>query len=578
MVDASSFQNLGLGGLGSVGVIGEADGGQPGQIYVFSSPQQMVQTFQSGPLADVADLLFRPMNDPRIPGGAQQVFAVKTNQSLSSSLSLKASGVTQYTLSALDAGAQTNQLSALLTSTGGGKIVQLQYVNGAISKTETSPILGANVFFQLQYTGTGSACTLSINGTALTTTVTGGGTNDALNIPFSTYKTANDVIMAIESNPAYAVTSISGNTYAQPSASFDWQSAVAIKSTPAGVKALSYAIYNWISSNSALAKITVASGTFSGIPPDDLAVMTPFTGGVRGISANSNWQAALDSLTAVRVTQVVPLISADLVNQGLGSTATFASVCAATDAHVSYCSSTQGKNERQGYIGMTGTKSALLAQAAILQSFNTMLLGQQITRPNAASNLVTFDPWGLAAIAAGGRAGAPLGEPLVYKAVRANGVTQDASWTPQNDGSDMVLGGVSFAFSTPTQGFKFDRMVTTYTKLDNDAYVEESIVTNWKNISYSLRTQLEAIYTGTKGTPATISSIVASTNNILEQFRQQGAIVDSTASDGTVLRAYRNVHATLTGSSVYLTATMSPVEGINFILESLFLVPSVISA
>jgi hypothetical protein len=584
-VDASGFQNVGLSGLGIVGLVGEADGGLPNSPKTFTSSQEMVQYFRSGPLADAADLVFRPMSDVRINAGAQLVVCIKANQSLASTLSLPAGEAVQILATSIDAGAHTNKISTQISTVSGGTVVQNIFQDGSNSVTETSPPLGATPDFMIQYVGTGSEATMTIDGTSLATTVTG-VTSDDLNLPFASYPAISDILAAIQAHPAYAVTAVFGNVYAVPSSGMDWQDGVSILSAAVGITSKLYRIINWVNTNSSIVKFAYAD-TATGVPPDDTTMTIgtgtvptalPYTGGVRGISTNTNWQTAFDAMGAQRVNQMVPLISDDLTSQGFGSTATFASVVAAADAYAAYYSSTAGKNEVQNYVGMHGTKTALLAQAAILQSYHTLLIGQQVTRPNAQGNIITFDEWGMAVIMAGARAGADQGLPLVYKTIRCNGITQDPSWTPTNDGSSLILGGLVFAFLSPNAGYRFDRVTTTYTAADNDALTEESVVTNWKQISYDLRSQLESIFVGSKGTPATIQAIYDATQNILEKERQDGNIVDSTESDGTRLKAYRNVSVTLSGDTCNVSATISPVDGVNFILNTLFLVPATISA
>lgn len=575
-VDASAFQSLGISGVGTVALIGEADGGLPNTVYNFTDPQQMANAFRSGPLADAASLVFRPMNDTRVPGGAQSVYVVKANQSTQSTATMPASSVNQYTLTSKDAGAHNNKITKQLTTVGGGKVIQFTFQDGSKAITETSPALGATPDFLIQYTGAGSAATMTISGTTLTTTVTG-AVSDNLTLPFATYPTVNDLLNAIKLNPNYAITAVSGNPYSLASTALDWQSAVAIKSAAVPVTTKSYRIFTWINTNSTLVS-AVAAGSFSGVVPDDDTAAVAFTGGARGISANSNWQAAFDLLGQVRANQTVPLISYDLTSQGFGSTATMASVLAASDAHAAFYSSTQGKNECENYVGVKGTKSAVIAMATTLQSPHTVFTSQRITRQDSQGNTVLFDEWAQAVILAGGRAGSVLGEPLTYKTLRCDAVTQDASWNPQNDGADMINAGIAFAFATPTKGIRFDRIITSYTKLDNAAYAEESIVVGWKLVSHDLRAGLEDTFTGTKGSPITVRAIYDATANLLEQFRQQGQIVDSILPDGTQLRAYRNIAVSLLGDQVSVSATISPVPGINFILNTLFLVPASIAA
>jgi len=119
-VDVTAFQNLGLGGVGVVGLVGEADKGEPDVAKVFSTPQAMVEEYGSGALADAADLAFLPMNDPRVPGGAVSVIAVKVNSGTQSSLALQASAVDMMTLLSKQWGADQNKISAEIAASGTG--------------------------------------------------------------------------------------------------------------------------------------------------------------------------------------------------------------------------------------------------------------------------------------------------------------------------------------------------------------------------------------------------------------------------------------------------------------------------
>ena len=85
-VDATGMAQVAGGASGIVGVIGEADYGEPydpiggsPKVYTFTDPDAAAETFKSGPLADSIDFLFNPANDVRIPGGTQQLIAIKSN-------------------------------------------------------------------------------------------------------------------------------------------------------------------------------------------------------------------------------------------------------------------------------------------------------------------------------------------------------------------------------------------------------------------------------------------------------------------------------------------------------------------
>lgn len=580
-VDASAYQNLGLGGIGVVGIIGEADGGLPNTAQIFRTPQDIVNAYRAGPIADAADLAFRPMNDPRVPGGADQVVVIKTNQSVQSALVLKRTLVAEINLLAKDYGAHTNKISFSQSTSGAGKVVGIKFEDGTRAYQETSPVLGGTAEFTIKYNGAGSAASATITKTKLTTAVTG-APGDNLDLSFSTYSTLKELINAINvaAGGVYTAVAVTTNPYTFNCTDLDRLAITDIRTSAASAYAQVFRIVSWINSNSSWISATRADGLAAegDLAPDDTVGYVPLASGARGISSNTDWQNAFNAMGAQRVNQVVPLASEDLTNLGQGSTATFASIVAAADSHVAFYSSTKGKSERQCFVGMKGTKTAVLAQAGTLQSPHTVLTSQSIKRPDAVGNMAQFPEWGLAVIMAGGRAGSLLGEPLVYKNIRAYGLSQDASWNPNSDGEDLILGGVTFAFNPPNQGYKFDRVITTYTKLDNDAYVEESVVQGWKTVSYGLRTQLENIFTGVRGLPATIQGIVNAADRILSQYRQEGQIVDSILADGTTLRAYRELQVVLDGDIARLSVIISPVSGINFQLNTLFLVPATIAA
>ena len=101
-VDVSALAQVSLSATGIVGLIGEAEGGQPNmvtdpgdinegvpKVYTFFDPANARAVFREGPLADAINLAFDAANDPRIAGGASQVLAIKTNQSTASSATLE---------------------------------------------------------------------------------------------------------------------------------------------------------------------------------------------------------------------------------------------------------------------------------------------------------------------------------------------------------------------------------------------------------------------------------------------------------------------------------------------------------
>lgn len=86
---------------GIVALLGEADGGEPGAVVTFDDPNEAIDYFTSGPLADAAKIAFDPSSDPRVPGGCFRAVCYKTNQGTQAETQLPSDDV--YATGSVDA-------------------------------------------------------------------------------------------------------------------------------------------------------------------------------------------------------------------------------------------------------------------------------------------------------------------------------------------------------------------------------------------------------------------------------------------------------------------------------------------
>lgn len=571
-IDASQFQNIALSGLGIVGLIGEADGGQPRTVQIFTSPAGVKTFYKSGDLVEAAAIAAAPGNDPRIPSGAQTIVCYKVNNSLASSL--VHDGKITFTSRQYGIGTLTITV-ALAAGTGSSRILTVTDLDdfGAL-KTEVSPELGGTGKFTVQYTGAGTPATLTITATQLTTAITGAPA-DALTLNFSDYPTLSALLARINATGVYTATALITNAVSFDTTKLDTIAAVDIKSPATGTfYARTFDIVDWINKNSSIISATQTTGQAG--PPAVLAT-TPLAGGTRGTSANNDWITGFTALRSVRINQIVPLVSKDAITaQG---TFTYASILASLVAHCKFVSSTAGRNEAQGWSGMEGTKTALITAANLQNSEHLCLYGQKIQLQRTSDGAITtFPEWATALAVAGMRAGAPLGEPITWKYLQAFGLSSDSSWSESNndDCVALELNGVSVVNNIAGKGFRVDKGITTFTKMDNDAYTEETIVQIWKNVAFELRSTLEDVYVGRPGNLQTVQTVPAVVSRVMELFRQAGAITDSLVN-GVVIKAYRDITVQLSGDKLYVNVTISPTPGINFVLNTIVLVPAQIS-
>ena len=330
----------------------------------------------------------------------------------------------------------------------------------------------------------------------------------------------------------------------------------------------------WVS---AVRPTTVGSLVSGCCVPNDILDPVALTGGSRGTSSNLFFQAGLDELLTLRCNSVVPLIDEDLTNEGFGSLATVASVAANLAAHVAVARGTaQDKaGERGGFQGFQGTKTAVIAQANSLNDMDVALVAQNPTVLNSLGSLEEFGPRMLAVMAASMRSGVTeVAEPLTHKLLRISGLTQDASWSPDDltDANEMIINGILMAEAVDGVGTRWVRDLTTWIADDNLAYSEGSVRDAVRFVAYGLRTALVERFTGKKAAPSTIANVKDVANTVLEVFRQDDIIVDSTdPATGTTVKAYHNLKVTSSGDTIRINVGIFPVPGINFQLNDIFL-------
>ena len=195
-VDAAGMAQVAAGASGIVGIIGEADYGQPydpannsPKVYTFTDPDAAVDAFKSGPLADSIDFLFNPSNDIRIPGGAQQIVAIKSNIDTQSSIVAQnqASDAVSLTFTSVIYGKYSNALSAKVArNEADTDTLDVTVTDGNTATVETFTQICGDPLLDVQYapstptlvgtthttTGAGSATTLALTTAAATPPIT----------------------------------------------------------------------------------------------------------------------------------------------------------------------------------------------------------------------------------------------------------------------------------------------------------------------------------------------------------------------------------------------------------------------
>ncbi len=446
----------------------------------------------------------------------------------------------------------------------------------------------------IYYTGAGVTPTINVTDSdsdgladTITTAFASGGGTDALNLNFKTNKISsiNDLVKAINNfkngsgaNVYVAAVKDASQQYRFDPAGLDTLVSATL-SVSSGAPTLLYGVLQECldavaAINAPLVTFALHGGITARVAPSVLSE-TSLAGGVAGASTNSTWATAFTALQKVDAPGVVTCESQDGSAGTYGSTHTIASVNAQLDAHCALMSGTGGKLERVGYCAFKGNKANTIAMAQSLNDAYAVLFANTWTGLDKNSNVVVLGEWAWAVAAASARAGMNPGEPLTFKFFRATAVGQDASWSPETDGDDMLLGGVCIA-KGGTDGVKIVKGITTYTRDDNDVFVEESIITNCLDMQKQWRELLEGRYTGRPGLNKRVKKIKADSGEFWNGMRDANRIVDSTDASGAITKyAFSALKIKLAKDVTTCDVEVQPVEGINFILNTVRLVPAV---
>lgn len=435
--------------------------------------------------------------------------------------------------------------------------------------TNTSTSLGGEEILEIQYTGAGTAAVLEIQDVSgvktLTTTITGAA-SDGLVIDL-TNVSVEQLVNQINASAVYTCTSDYFNKASVNAAAIlDYYNNLDILAMPAVLYNTVVAVVDYINANSQFVGATLVADAIGQIATINSAEF--LTGGTKGISTNTNFQNGFDALKGVRVNIVVPLVSKDGEN---GSTYTIDSVNAQADAHCNFMSSTLGKSERNCYVSKTGDKDVVKAAARALNSRHTSMVAQKVTALDEFGNLIQHEEYALACLCAGLQSGSEVGEPITYKLLRIFALAQDASFDPRIDFDEMIEAGITLAEQTDAGTFRIILGNTTYSKDGNIVFNRISINEAANYVAFELRQHLESLFVGTKARTGTAEAIKNAAVSKLEQLRTEDIIVDGNEEDGTIIPAFRNIQVQISGVTCQLDVTITPVPGIDFKLQTIYL-------
>jgi hypothetical protein len=334
---------------------------------------------------------------------------------------------------------------------------------------------------------------------------------------------------------------------------------------------------------SSLAEIGTASAQQDptiGLPP---AVAETFmTGGTKGATTTQSILDALLAFEKFHVNSVVPLFSrdasADIPDEltDSGSTYTIDGINQAVKTHISTMKTTLRRSERQGYLSNKTTETASYAYAQGLADQRLQLMIQDVRTIDGLGTIKWFQPWAMACMFAGARAGSPVGTPLTFKNLNVAGIrhtsqamtTADADvvieFDPDLAADQAIQAGITFMEAPTTGGFRVVVDNTTYSKDNNFVYNRGNVMYAADTVAYNLRTSLESQFVGQKNT-VTASVVATAVEAQMANFLGQGIIVSSSDAPN----GFKNLTVTLEGNTINVGVVIKVVEGIDFVLTDI---------
>ena len=562
-----------LAPTGIVAIVGEADGGEAGatagvQTFTSEDIAALAARYKSGPIVDAARILVNPARDSRVANGAGLIRVFKTNASVRSALALSNGTTTVFNLASANRGEDEN-LIAVKVEAG---VISASARVITITKQGVKEVLSENprdIHMVIQYTGADATCTLTIQSNTLVTATT---STPADNLSISLAgKSIQDLTDLINANSVYTATTTLKLASARSAADLDnISTATDVKTAPVNLLAEQKELLDIIATESSLVTASKVTNV-EGIPA--ILAKTFMAGGLKGASTNTNFQAAFDALLGIRCNTVVPLISQDasalaaLGQTDAGSSFTVDAVNLQAVTHCITASNTRNRSERNCYVSVKESFANSQDSAQDLNSERASMLFQDVQVLGSDGNLVFMDPWAASCIVAGIQAGTEVGTPATFKGINANGI-QHTDYNPGTQVDLAINAGLLPLEERDSGGLRVVVHNSTYSTDANFVNNRPSVLEAADNVAYNLRNQLEAIFTGEKARSGAAESIKNTVISIMTSFLNADIIVGDDTNNGL---GWKDLTVTITGNKANINITVTPVQGIDFILATITL-------
>ena len=237
---------------------------------------------------------------------------------------------------------------------------------------------------------------------------------------------------------------------------------------------------------------------------------------------------------------------------------------------------TKKRSERIGLLSIRDSYADCKAKAAALADGRIQLAIQDIRQVDSQGSVRWFQPWALAAMLAGARGGAPIGEPMTFKFMNVAGIRHTAQplSTPDEDividfdpdlqSDDAIQSGITFLEAPQTGGFRVVVDNTTYGVDSNFVFNRANVLYAADIVAFNFRNALQNRFVGRKNT-VSVQDVLGFASSTLNNFLAQGI----TVATADAPQGYKNLIVRINGNTIEVEVTIKIVEGIDFVLTTI---------
>jgi hypothetical protein len=542
-LDDSALQASGIAASSVVAVVGPSTGGKPNTALAFTSISDAITTLRTGTLLDVMRRVFDPGAGN---SGAAKVIAVRVTNGGTPALRstrtlLDGAAVSAVVLTSVDYGVWNNQIRVKVAAG----------TNQGLKLTTAAPIAGVvqnvindNVYralMSIQYTGAGSAATVTITATQLTTTATGAA-GDNQTLTFAANPTIQTLVDSLNASGVYAAAVLGLGT--EVSTTLDGISPSAdIKPLALTFTANLQAVIDTFNGG----PFVTAARSTSLVQPAVVG-FTYFTGGTDGAAiVNADWTTAM----AVLEPEVV----------GIVSLATdIAAIHAAAATHVTTMSN--AKRERIAVLGGTTgeTVTQTITRATNLGNDRVSIVYPGLQDADSVTGvLTTYPPYVTAGAVAGLLSGGKVQQAATFRYI---GPLAMEIRLKDSDVDALITGGVIPVQNVTGKGNRVVQSVTTNTVTKNYVHNEVSVRRAADVVLSTVRDACEPVVATTTG-PEVVGLVFSNVESALNTLFTQRILV---GTKGSATPPYKNITVGITGNVVNITFQAQVGVPANYIL------------